>query len=243
MTSAIDPNFITTDPVSKSGMRTQLQTAKDEISALQTSATTLSSAKFDKAGGTITGDIWQSKASPAFTFRRSAAGQNVSLTSQIGTATRWALLFGNATAESGFNVGSDIVLSRYSDAGALLAAVFTITRSTGVVAFTESPTGPTRAVGNDTTSLATTAFVQNELDQQIRRGIGTTTNGVGSVTISPAFSTSIDNIQLTVAAGSGALTAGAAIPLVVGATPTTAGFNVYGDVTQSVSFYWVAVGR
>jgi hypothetical protein len=243
MTSAIDPNFITTDPVSKSGMRTQLQTAKDEVSALQTSTSALSSGKFDKAGGTITGDVVQSKASPSFTFRRSAAGQNVSLISEVGTAVRWLLQFGNVTAESGSNAGSDITLNRYSDAGSLLASVFTIFRSSGIMAFTATPTAPTVAVGNDTTSLATTAFVQNELDQQIRRGTGTTTNGVGSVTISPAFSTSIDNIQLTVASGSGALLAGATIPLVVGSSPTTAGFNVYGDVTQSVSFYWVAVGR
>lgn len=243
MTSAIDPNFITTDPVSKSGMRTQLQAAADEISALQTSTSTLDSGKFDKAGGTITGDVVLSKASPSFTFRRSAAGQSTSLLSQVASATRWLLNFGNATAESGANVGSDIVLSRYADAGTLIGNIFTITRSTGVVAFAVSPTGPTPGIGDDSVSLATTAFVQNELDQQIRRGIGTTTNGVGSVTISPAFSTAIDNIQLTVAAGSGALTAGSAIPLVVGATPTTAGFNVYGDVTQSVSFYWVAVGR
>lgn len=242
MTSAIDPNFITTDPVSKSGMRTQLQAAKDEITALQSSTAALDSNKFDKVGGTITGDIVQSKASPAFTFRRSAAGQNVSLISQVGASTRWVLLYGNVTAESGGNAGSDIALSRYSDAGALVATVFTITRSTGIVAFTASPTAPTPALGNDTTSLATTAFVQNELDQQIRRGTGTTTNGVGSVTISPALTT-LENVQLTVTNGSGALLAGAAIPLVVGASPTGSGFNVYGDVTQSVSFYWVAVGR
>jgi hypothetical protein len=243
MTSAINPNFITTDPVSKSGMRTQLQTAADEITALQSSASTLDSNKFDKAGGTITGNVILSKANPSFTFRRSAAGQSTSLLSQVGTAARWLLNYGNATAESGANAGSDIVLSRYADAGTLVGNIFTITRSTGVVAFTVSPSGPTPAVGNNSINLATTAFVQNELDQQIRRGTGTTTNGVGSVTISPAFSTSIDSIQLTVAAGSGALTAGSTIPLVVGATPTTAGFNVYGDVTQSVAFYWTAVGR
>lgn len=242
MTSAIDPNFITTDPVSKSGMRTQLQAAKDEITALQASTSTLDSNKYDKAGGTITGDVVLSKASPSFTFRRSAAGQSTSLLSQVAAATRWLLNFGNATAESGSNAGSDIVLSRYADAGTLIGNIFTITRSTGVVAFTVSPTGPTPGVGNDSISLATTAFVQNELDQQIRRGTGTTTNGVGAVVISPALTT-LENVQLTVTNGSGALTVGLAVPLVVGASPTGSGFNVYGDVTQSVSFYWVAVGR
>ena len=242
MTSAIDPNFITTNPVSKSGMRTQLQAAKDEITALQTSTATLDSGKFDKAGGTITGDVNLSKANPAFVFRRSAAGQSTAIWSSVGAAARWLLNFGNATAESGANAGSDLVLSRYADAGTLIGNIFTITRSTGVVAFTVSPTGPTPGVGNDSISLATTAFVQNELDQQIRRGTGTTTNGVGAVVISPALTT-LENVQLTVTNGSGALTVGLAVPLVVGASPTGSGFNVYGDVTQSVSFYWVAVGR
>jgi Pectate lyase superfamily protein len=38
MTSAINPDFITTTPVSKTGMKAQLQTAKDEITALQSTA-------------------------------------------------------------------------------------------------------------------------------------------------------------------------------------------------------------
>lgn len=243
MTSAIDPNFITTDPVSKSGMRTQLQAAKDEISALQTSTSTLDSNKFDKAGGTITGDTYFSKINPLLVIRKAASGQTSAIFSQTGVTTRWVLNLGNATSETGSNVGSDFSLDRYTDLGGFIASVFVAARSTGIVAFTATPVAPTAAVADDSTKLATTAFVQNELDQQIRRGTSTTTNGVGSVTISPAFSTSIDNIQLTVAAGSGALTAGSTIPLVVGASPTTAGFNVYGDVTQSVSFYWTAVGR
>lgn len=243
MTSAIDPNFITTDPVSKSGMRTQLQTAADEITALQSSSTSLTSGKFDKAGGTITGDVNISKANPAFTLTRAASGQSTSIWSKVGAATRWLLNFGNATAESGSNAGSDITLSRYNDAGSLIEVALTIYRSSGIFHFARIPTTLTASVLDDSTQIANTAFVQNELDQQIRRGTGTTTNGVGSVTISPAFSTSIDAISLTPSNGSGALTAGLAIPLVVGTTPTTAGFNVYGDVTQSVNFNWIAIGR
>lgn len=242
MTSAIDPNFITTDPVSKSGMRTQLQAAKDEISALQTSTSTLDSNKFDKAGGTITGDTYFSKINPLLVIRKAASGQSSAIFSQTGVTTRWVLNLGNATSETGSNVGSDFSLDRYTDLGGFIASVFVAARSTGIVAFTATPVAPTAAVADDSTKLATTAFVQNELDQQIRRGTGTTTNGVGSVTISPALTT-LENVQLTVRNGSGALTAGLAVPLVVGASPTGSGFNVYGDVTQSVSFYWTAVGR
>ena len=243
MTSAIDPNFITTNPVSKSGMRTQLQAAKDEITALQTATAGLSSDKFDKAGGTLTGDVTISKTWPTLKLIKTASGQASALYGQRSTTLRWVLYLGNSSPESGANAGSDFSIDRYNDAGAYISYIMRSARSTGIVEFYVSPTAPTPSVGDDSTKLATTAFVQNELDQQIRRGIGTTTLGVGSVTISPAFSTSIDNIQLTVAAGSGTLIAGSSIPLVVGASPTTAGFNVYGDVTQSVSFYWTAVGR
>ena len=54
MTSLIDPSFITSAPVSKTGMRQQLQTAKDEISAIQD--TDLPN-KLSIAGGTMTGNL------------------------------------------------------------------------------------------------------------------------------------------------------------------------------------------
>jgi hypothetical protein len=243
MTSAIDPNFITTDPVSKSGMRTQLQAAANEITALQASTATLSSDKFDKAGGTLTGDVTISKNSPSIALRRSAAGQATPIWSYVTTTARWLLNFGTADTESGSNAGSNVQLSRYSDAGAFIETVLTIARSTGIFAFTQTPTAPTAAVANNSTKLATTAFVQNEMDQQIRRGSGSTVNGVGSVTISPGFSTSLDSVQLTVKNGGGAISSGTAVPIFVGAGATGSSFNVYGDVTQSLTFYWVAVGR
>lgn len=74
MTSSIDPTFITSSPVSKTGMRTQLGYAKAEIEALQSSVTaaqsdatlgiananaaqTTANAALPKAGGTMTGAV------------------------------------------------------------------------------------------------------------------------------------------------------------------------------------------
>lgn len=70
-------------------------------------------------------------------------------------------------------------------------------------------------------------------------GTGSTTLGVGSVTFAAAFPTACDNVQITVNGGSGAATL---YPPFVGAV-TAVGFAVYGDVTQSLTFFWRAVGR
>jgi hypothetical protein len=52
---------------------------------------------------------------------------------------RWGTAASNV-AESGSNVGSDYLINRYNDAGALLDVPFTIKRSTGVVNLTVAPT-------------------------------------------------------------------------------------------------------
>jgi hypothetical protein len=53
--------------------------------------------------------------------------------------------------------------SAYSDAGALLGNVFTVNRLTQDFTFTKTPRGPTPTAGDNTTKLATTAYVQGEL--------------------------------------------------------------------------------
>lgn len=69
-------------------------------------------------------------------------------------------------------------------------------------------------------------------------GTGSTTNGVGTVTFGTAFPTACHNVQITVNGGSVAVTIN---PLVVG-TVTAAGFDVWGDVGQSLTFFWTARG-
>jgi hypothetical protein len=87
------------------------------------------------------------------------AGFARQISSYTGSALRWNLIIGTAIAESGSDAGSNFTVSRYNDAGVLIDNPFTITRSTGIVAFTQSPTAPTPTAGDSTTKLATTAFV------------------------------------------------------------------------------------
>lgn len=73
MASTIDPSFITSAPVSKTGMKQQLQIAKDEITQLQDVLLPL---KLDKAGGFITGTLAISAATtgPLVTITQTGAG-------------------------------------------------------------------------------------------------------------------------------------------------------------------------
>jgi len=70
-------------------------------------------------------------------------------------------------------------------------------------------------------------------------GSGSTTLGSGTVTFAAAFPTACDNVQITVTGGTKAATV---YPLFTGGI-STAGFSVYGDATQSLSFQWFAIGR
>jgi len=70
-------------------------------------------------------------------------------------------------------------------------------------------------------------------------GTGSTTLGSGTVTFGTAFPTSCDNVQLSISGGSKATTIN---PLIVG-TVTKAGFDVWGDSGQSLTFYWHAIGQ
>jgi hypothetical protein len=95
----------------------------------------------------------------AIVFLEGDAGVARQISAYTGSALRWNLALASATAESGGNVGSNFVVSRYDDAGVLIDNPFSIIRSTGIAAFTQSPTAPTPTAGDSTTKLATTSFV------------------------------------------------------------------------------------
>ena len=253
MTSAINPNFITTDPVSKSGMRTQLQTAADEISALQTSL----AAKFNSAGGTITGNTTVSASNPTLALRKAASGQSNFLVGYNGSALRWAMNIGDSATESGSNAGSNFNIARHSDAGTFLDIPFTINRSTGIVSFAASPTAPTPSGGDNTTKLATTAFLRSEFTGtnqslgsngfqklpgglQFKFGTGSTTAGSVVITYPTAFPNATLHVQLTLTAGTTFV--GPFDIAVDNPTWTAAGFGVFGNPAQNVGFLWLAIG-
>jgi len=87
-------------------------------------------------GGTLSGDLLISKASPAFELNASAAGQGRWIVSRTGSLARWSIEFGSSAAESGGNAGSDFGLNRYNDAGTYLSTPLIITRNTGDAQFT-----------------------------------------------------------------------------------------------------------
>jgi hypothetical protein len=98
-------------------------------------------------------------AANASLYLRGDAGQARRILGQTGTVLRWQMLLGNTTAEGGANAGSNFQLAAYDDTGTLIGSPLVITRSTQVAAFSASPTAPTPTAGDNSTQLATTAFV------------------------------------------------------------------------------------
>jgi collagen triple helix repeat protein len=91
-------------------------------------------------GGTLTGNLTVSKASPSFTLNKTAATQYVSIVANNNGNTRWFMALGDNTAEGGANAGSNFQLIPYSDAASALPAALTITRSTGLATVAGDPT-------------------------------------------------------------------------------------------------------
>lgn len=74
---------------------------------------------------------------------------------------RWS--FGaDVSAESGSSAGSAWVLNAYDDTGAFLATPLTVVRATGIASFVASPLVPTATTADNTTKVASTAFVKNQ---------------------------------------------------------------------------------
>ena len=74
---------------------------------------------------------------------------------------RWALYLGTPELEGTGNAGTNVQLTRYSDVGNIIDNPLFISRATGIAAFSQSPTAPTPPPGDNSISLATTAFVTN----------------------------------------------------------------------------------
>ena len=104
-------------------------------------------------GGTLTGNLAIDLPS----------GTSRSVSGSAAGKARWVLELGNATAETGSNVGSDFALTRYNDAGASLGAPLAITRANGninlngSVAITNGGLVVDRASGTSRTIYGTAA--------------------------------------------------------------------------------------
>jgi alpha-tubulin suppressor-like RCC1 family protein len=115
----------------------------------------LAADKVAKSGDTMTGDLTISKASPALTLNRTD-DEACYLFGQKDDLDRWVVIPGNNAAESGGNAGSNFVIYRYDDAGAIIAeSPFSINRQSGLITIQGDPTA---ALG-----VATKQYVDNSL--------------------------------------------------------------------------------
>jgi hypothetical protein len=112
----------------------------------------------------VKGDYTQLGAAMAYyaTHANGAPGTGKFIYFMTNGSDRW-LTGSNSTAEPGANVGSDYVIARFSDAGAYIDTPLTIFRQNGIADFLYSPLAPTPAPGDNSTKLATTAFVDTAI--------------------------------------------------------------------------------
>ena len=96
---------------------------------------------------------------------------------QNGGTNRWAVT--GTSTESGSNLGSNLVITPYNDGGSAQTAALTIYRSNGVAKFGNTITTITQPSGDNTTNVATTAYVQTAI----------TTPTVSSITANSANTT------------------------------------------------------
>jgi hypothetical protein len=92
-----------------------------------------------KAGGTFTGNITitPSDLSGGTLLLNGPAGQRKAVSFETAGLLRWRVASGNA-AEAGANAGSDFLISRFDDTGALIDSPIAINRKTGVVTISTS---------------------------------------------------------------------------------------------------------
>ena len=109
-----------------------ISVASGKISAINTAA----GVYLPIAGGTLTGPLFGTGA----TFSGGQIAINGSpgfakfISGWSGGTSRWDLMLGDNTAESGANAGTNLVVKSYTDAGGALATPLTINRASGVVA-------------------------------------------------------------------------------------------------------------
>src|SRR5262245_14776323 len=102
-------------------------------------------------GGTLTGDLTISKATPVLSLDKAASGQDALLVGRKGGLARWSIDLGDTVAEGGSNTGSNFRLFRYNDAGSSIDSPISIDRATGeATVSTKLPTYTSLTTGSGT---------------------------------------------------------------------------------------------
>jgi hypothetical protein len=100
----------------------------------------------------FTTDVSVSKTDPALILNKTASGQVARVFGCTNGSNRWAVELGDTTAEGGGNAGSNLVVRRYDNTGAVLGAPVVINRASGAVTLeapltlpASNPTDPNHA--------------------------------------------------------------------------------------------------
>jgi hypothetical protein len=78
---------------------------------------------------------------------------------QTNNSMRWRILVSGET-ESGSDAGSNFYIQNWHDSNTIITNVVGISRATGVVTFSNSPIVPTATKADNSTNVATTAWVR-----------------------------------------------------------------------------------
>jgi len=92
----------------------------------------LDTEKVAKTGDTMTGDLTITRPTSAFINldKQVNSGQRAAIVGSMSGLNRWRISLGTGTAESGSNVGSDLTITSYNDAGAPTSDCLAINRAT-----------------------------------------------------------------------------------------------------------------
>jgi hypothetical protein len=93
-------------------------------------------------------------------LNKPASGRANAVYGQMAASNRWALTLGDTTAESGSNLGSNYVLSTFTDAGAFLGNPLVVSRASGYAYFNAN--GATSALSYDAAPYGHSAIRVNK---------------------------------------------------------------------------------
>jgi len=173
----------------------------DGNSSQWVAANNLSGQFLPSSGGTLQGDLTINSPDSNNLFLTSSAsnewvgmelkapaGQGNYIGASVGGGYRWEIDLGYGNAETGGNSGSDFQIARFNDAGNQIDNPIVITRSTGVVSFSQ----PIQAPGIKGVTNGSNAAAGN-VGEMLTQGMSG-----GSVS---AGSTVVNGTQLTITAG------------------------------------------
>jgi hypothetical protein len=133
-------------------MTAQLTVVNPPVNPTDAAAKSYADTKVSKAGDTMTGSLTVSgtltvsgggllvnASSANLTLNKPTYNSGNAVYGSTAGALRWALVLGDATTEAGGNVGSNLAIISYSDAGAGLTTPLQIARSNGQITLSGAP--------------------------------------------------------------------------------------------------------